>query len=152
MHVAEWRGILRRSPGCSCGSERLTSGRREFCNGLSSPATIAKTSRSRRMHSGNVWPDTIRFGFWRFAISAQRAWMVRLIRNQRSADSSNSSLTLATRMSTQGMEEPTGMDRSEERRVGKECVSTCRSRWSQYHEKKKKQTTQTNNILKHITT
>src|SRR3546814_8407110 len=24
-------------------------------------------------------------------------------------------------------------DRSEERRVGKECVSTCRSRWSAYH-------------------
>src|SRR3546814_16753610 len=24
-------------------------------------------------------------------------------------------------------------DRSEERRVGKECVSKCRSRWSQYH-------------------
>src|SRR3546814_16920432 len=30
--------------------------------------------------------------------------------------------------------------RSEERRVGKECVSTCRSRWSQYHSKKNKQT------------
>src|SRR6056297_4305630 len=27
---------------------------------------------------------------------------------------------------------------SEERRVGKECVSTCRSRWSPYHSKKKK--------------
>src|SRR3546814_14763330 len=27
-------------------------------------------------------------------------------------------------------------DRSEERRVGKECVSTCRSRWSPYHYKK----------------
>src|SRR3546814_15604102 len=27
--------------------------------------------------------------------------------------------------------------RSEERRVGKECVSTGRSRWSRYHEKKK---------------
>src|SRR3546814_13990938 len=26
--------------------------------------------------------------------------------------------------------------RSEERRVGKECVSTCRARWSQYDEKK----------------
>src|SRR3546814_14764361 len=26
--------------------------------------------------------------------------------------------------------------RSEERRVGKECVSTCRSRWSAYHLKK----------------
>src|SRR3546814_11013786 len=28
--------------------------------------------------------------------------------------------------------------RSEERRVGKECVSTCRSRWSTCHEKNKK--------------
>src|SRR3546814_18225918 len=27
--------------------------------------------------------------------------------------------------------------RSEERRVGKECVSTCRYRWSPYHSKKK---------------
>src|SRR3546814_11898803 len=33
------------------------------------------------------------------------------------------------------------IDRSEERRVGKECVSTCRSRWSPYHYKKKKQRT-----------
>src|SRR3546814_15809934 len=29
--------------------------------------------------------------------------------------------------------------RSEERRVGNECGSTCRSRWSAYHYKKKKQ-------------
>src|SRR3546814_20964342 len=28
-------------------------------------------------------------------------------------------------------------ERSEERRVGKECVSTCRSRWSPFHYKKK---------------
>src|SRR3546814_4360535 len=28
---------------------------------------------------------------------------------------------------------PAGRRRSEERRVGKECVSTCRSRWSPYH-------------------
>src|SRR3546814_12547314 len=28
--------------------------------------------------------------------------------------------------------------RSEERRVGKECVSTCRSRWSPFHKQKKK--------------
>src|SRR3546814_20548035 len=33
-------------------------------------------------------------------------------------------------------------DRSEERRVGKECVSTCRSRWSPYHSKKKQPPTQ----------
>src|SRR3546814_15829282 len=31
--------------------------------------------------------------------------------------------------------------RSEERRVGKECVSTCRSRWSPYHQKKNNDTT-----------
>src|SRR3546814_9225449 len=28
---------------------------------------------------------------------------------------------------------PGKVHRSEERRVGKECVSTCRSRWSPYH-------------------
>src|SRR3546814_14620848 len=33
--------------------------------------------------------------------------------------------------------------RSEERRVGKECVSPCRSRWSTYHKK-------TNNIITHL--
>src|SRR3546814_20004109 len=32
--------------------------------------------------------------------------------------------------------------RSEERREGKECVSTCRTRWSQTHENKKKKQTQ----------
>src|SRR3546814_11625015 len=31
---------------------------------------------------------------------------------------------------------PDNLMRSEERRVGKECVSTCRSRWSPYHYKK----------------
>src|SRR3546814_17196124 len=34
-----------------------------------------------------------------------------------------------------------GQHRSEERRVGKACVSTCRSRWSPYPEKKKKKRT-----------
>src|SRR3546814_8160630 len=32
-----------------------------------------------------------------------------------------------------GIAIPVIMGRSEERRVGKECVSTCRSRWSPYH-------------------
>src|SRR3546814_4369494 len=32
-----------------------------------------------------------------------------------------------------GKEIEMGHCRSEERRVGKECVSTCRSRWSPYH-------------------
>src|SRR3546814_12326461 len=33
--------------------------------------------------------------------------------------------------------DPAVVDRSEERRVGKECVSTCRSRWWPYHYNKK---------------
>src|SRR3546814_16896410 len=37
------------------------------------------------------------------------------------------------------------VDRSEERRVGKECVSTCRSRWSPYTYKKKKKIKHANN-------
>src|SRR3546814_4942112 len=48
--------------------------------------------------------------------------------------------TTATRMDkfTRQILESTGLlgmigKRSEERRVGKECVSTCRSRWSPYH-------------------
>src|SRR3546814_18131224 len=32
----------------------------------------------------------------------------------------------------------TALHRSEERRVGKECISTCRSRWSPYQSKKQK--------------
>src|SRR3546814_11620372 len=32
-----------------------------------------------------------------------------------------------------GTDELRLLGRSEERRVGKECVSTCRSRWSPYH-------------------
>src|SRR3546814_21091928 len=35
--------------------------------------------------------------------------------------------------------------RSEERRVGKECVSTCRTRWSPDHSNKKKQKKKTHN-------
>src|SRR3546814_19593163 len=47
-------------------------------------------------------------------------------------------------------------DRSDERRVGKECVSTCRSRWSPYHLKKKalckSQMYQTSYALSHKST
>src|SRR3546814_15369077 len=39
--------------------------------------------------------------------------------------------------------------RSEERRVGKECVSTCRSRWSPYHYKKKKTRIHTSKTIIH---
>src|SRR3546814_14257373 len=40
---------------------------------------------------------------------------------------------LAQRLVAAGLEIVLVRPRSEERRVGKECVSTCRSRWSPYH-------------------
>src|SRR3546814_2346340 len=39
----------------------------------------------------------------------------------------------ATVVRAEATEEEVVVERSEERRVGKECVSTCRSRWSPYH-------------------
>src|SRR3546814_20724364 len=36
-------------------------------------------------------------------------------------------------------ENPATVGRSEERRVGKECVSTCRSRWPPYHSTKQQE-------------
>src|SRR3546814_17675066 len=40
---------------------------------------------------------------------------------------------LADRIDRVGLIRINAMIRSEERRVGKECVRTCRSRWSPYH-------------------
>src|SRR3546814_12596466 len=41
-------------------------------------------------------------------------------------------------------------ERSEERRVGKECVSTCRSRWSPDHYKNKETTTPRHKHTTHL--
>src|SRR3546814_6639378 len=43
------------------------------------------------------------------------------------------SLHAGTRFDYSGWKQLGLVSRSEERRVGKECVSTCRSRWSTYH-------------------
>src|SRR3546814_1770186 len=40
---------------------------------------------------------------------------------------------VSQRVTWNGRRSRPGCERSEERRVGKECVSTCRSRWSPYH-------------------
>src|SRR3546814_17776587 len=39
----------------------------------------------------------------------------------------------ARQQAARGTYDPAYLNRSEERRVGKECVSTCRSRWSPSH-------------------
>src|SRR3546814_16990638 len=47
-------------------------------------------------------------------------------------------LRLVSRQPGRGRGKVADIVRSEERRVGKECVSTCRSRWSPYHYKTNK--------------
>src|SRR3546814_11846414 len=49
----------------------------------------------------------------------------------------------AARLSAARQAQAAVAERSEERRVGKECVSACRSRWSPYH--KTKQNTKSKN-------
>src|SRR3546814_20066936 len=43
-----------------------------------------------------------------------------------------------------------GDQRSEERRVGQECVSTCRSRWPPYHQTKNKQFNRTRTLTLYV--
>src|SRR3546814_15398986 len=66
---------------------------------------------------------------------AERAFTAEL---DRLAASANGAVRVVQAVSDPGADSIEGVDyRSEERRVGKECVSTCRSRWSPYHSKKK---------------
>src|SRR3546814_2023424 len=59
---------------------------------------------------------------------AVRAERLRLARKAQQAREAGVFFQVSTKPASAGTSE-----RSEERRVGKECVSTCRSRWSPYH-------------------
>src|SRR3546814_9178145 len=63
--------------------------------------------------------------------------LINLIRNsvQAMMGEPRREIRISTSLSSGDMVEVSVADtgRSEERRVGKECVSTCRSRWSPYH-------------------
>src|SRR3546814_11813359 len=49
----------------------------------------------------------------------------------------NATVTAQSKLQTPEEFENIVLQRSEERRVGKECVSKCRARWSPHHKKKK---------------
>src|SRR3546814_19900832 len=57
----------------------------------------------------------------------------RLLRDQRDRLERVDALRLHLRHGGGQVDAEVLAERSEERRVGKECVSTCRSRWSPYH-------------------
>src|SRR3546814_11525784 len=62
---------------------------------------------------------------------AERALHAALLRNPREAVSGERLAAMGDPDAIENYRVVLG--RSEERRVGKECVSTCRSRWSPYH-------------------
>src|SRR3546814_18427296 len=57
---------------------------------------------------------------------------------------------LVSTTASSGSGSPVMPSRSEERRVGKECVSTCRYRWSPYHSKKNKYKQGKKNVTQQI--
>src|SRR3546814_12983483 len=76
----------------------------------------------------------------------RNGWRVNFLHDRRTTNPVSEALIAYFRVGSHGsienyiyatLERVTGVkagpDRSEERRVGKECVSTCRSRWSPYH-------------------
>src|SRR3546814_7157571 len=81
------------------------------------------------------------FFFWLFFFKQKTAYEMRI--SDWSSDVCSSDLDIGdrrdvanARLRIAGFRERLlrrGEDRSEERRVGKECVRTCRSRWSPYH-------------------
>src|SRR3546814_8960460 len=91
---------------------------------------------SRRRHTICALVTGVQRVLFRSPIAANQAVQLKL------ADMARR-ITLAQLLSLQlgrlkdaGTMQPTQVSlakRSEERRVGKECVSTCRTRWSQYH-------------------
>src|SRR3546814_9763595 len=83
---------------------------------------LSPTARSRALVTGATRPGTVAGEFIR-NVALFKSFMV-----------SHTYLHMSRMMAQRGLAGKA--KRSEERRVGKECVSTCRSRWSPYHEQK----------------
>src|SRR3546814_11762027 len=68
----------------------------------------------------------------------QRSKFIRCLWRNESFNRARSCVLNESNYDGQSSENHQSPESSEERRVGKECVSTCRYRWSPYHYKKKK--------------
>src|SRR3546814_1237631 len=98
----------------------------------------ARDSTCGRLSEVEVWLSVIccELIMWCFFCQQKSAYEMRI--SDWSSDVCSSDLSASrwqsSTCSTGGCREPRRRGaRSEERRVGKECVSTCRSRWSPYH-------------------
>src|SRR3546814_12493875 len=101
---------------------------------MASSTTIPSASRKENR--------TIMFSVKLVGSTESRAGMIRKARKDDRGTARATKIALVVPMKNMRMIVTKTNPRSEERRVGKECVSTCSSRWSQYHSQKDKQNKQ----------
>src|SRR3546814_13278809 len=112
MRISDWSSDV-----CSSDLESLSSLARLELAGLVTEAIDGNRDRAARRR--NVRQQMLR---------------LRLCRNDSQAGRFRKEGTaILSQCGASGQRQRRQQKRSEERRVGKECVSTCRSRWSQYH-------------------
>src|SRR3546814_12818202 len=87
--------------------------------------------------SSDVCSSDLRFTFLGYLPSEKAARVQRLKEIEKiSQKNHETQIFIETPYRNQHLLEDIVVNRSEERRVGKECVSTCSSRWSPYHKRK----------------
>src|SRR3546814_15553609 len=96
---------------------RISDWSSDVCSSDLTEITRAKACRHRAKYARNIPDGLCRVAPPIFCASIEREFFGGLARDH--VDDAANGLTAPKR--------------SEERRVGKECVSTCRSRWSAYH-------------------
>src|SRR3546814_655223 len=106
----------------TCGEMRV-SARRSRCNGAPFTYTPVGRGKNKRYYRRIFMPDLPLF--FRLARPARSLPLLALFAFAGFA------APAAAEDAALPYDPPTS--RSEERRVGQECVSTCRSRWSRYH-------------------
>src|SRR3546814_16592318 len=100
---------------------------------LQEPYDEQSDSDKKQQKTGGEEPDELCFGHGEFPLST-------MDRRQPSILEKSATLCTASRKRASSPSRDVRISasgRSEERRVGKECGRTCRSRWSPYHLKKK---------------
>src|SRR3546814_12767126 len=116
MRISDWSSDV-----CSSDLGIASVPRQQQCGG--ERATTGGSDRNARLLPGDLT---------RTAVAAQLRH--RLVREAETVQTTGADLAAEGVQRQLAIERDalTAFDRSEERRVGKECVSTCRSRWSQY--------------------
>src|SRR3546814_14330001 len=104
--------------------------------GVPVPADSAVARAHTMLQKATAWLPTLWIGPGPVAadgsVNAPSADIAYEFMNERLAELNDTYAKLAGRIGVPYLDLYAAL-RSEERRVGKECVSTCRSRWSPYH-------------------